>query len=70
MTGTTVLDTASEINSKLFIAKRAHQFELHLQQLDDHAKHMIQSNQQLNNLYDLFLDFIIDAHQHVQKNLD
>lgn len=32
-----------------------------LHELDDSTKHIIRNNKQLNEMYDLFLDFVIDS---------
>jgi hypothetical protein len=55
----------TETTSKLFICHYSVLFNSYLSKLDDNAKHIIRNNAQLNELYDLFLDFIIDSNQHL-----
>lgn len=40
-------------------------FNKQLAGLSDSTKHIIRKNVELNSLYDLFLDFIIDSSQHL-----
>lgn len=61
-------DLAKELRnttSRLFITRYSELFNRHLARLDDSTKHIIRNNKQLNELYDLFLDFIIDSSQHL-----
>ncbi|NBP02177.1 MAG: hypothetical protein EBU90_19030 [Proteobacteria bacterium] len=54
-----------QLTDRLFISQYQALFNKYLSQLDDNTKHIIRNNRQLNNLYDLFLDFIIDSSQHL-----
>lgn len=56
----------SEIANRVFIVTHADKFERFLKQLDEPTRHLIRKEKQLNELYDLFLDFIIDANQHLE----
>ena len=56
----------SEIANRVFIAQHADKFERFLKQLNEPARHLIRKEKQLNELYDLFLDFIIDSNQHLE----
>jgi len=56
----------SEITNRVFIAHQADKFERFLKSLNENTRHTIRSNKQLNELYDLFLDFIIDSNQHLE----
>jgi len=61
-------DLAKELkntSSRLFITRYSDLFNRNLAKLDDSTKHIIRNNKQLNDLYDLFLDFIIDSSQHL-----
>jgi len=64
----TTLNSASETSNKLFIARYSIIFNEYLIKLNDSTKHLIRNNAQLNELYDLFLDFIIDSNQHLEYN--
>ena len=59
---------ASKTTDALFLAHQVQKFQKILQQMDDAARHSIQHNRQLNHLYDAFLDFILDASQHLKQN--
>jgi len=54
-----------QLTDRLFISQYQALFNKYLSQLDDNTKHIIRNNRQLNSLYDLFLDFIIDSSQHL-----
>ncbi|NBP04032.1 MAG: hypothetical protein EBU90_28855 [Proteobacteria bacterium] len=64
--------------SKLFISEYIAKFNKQLCNLSDTSKHLIRNNKELNEMYDLFLDFIIDGGQHLdyqaakesEKNID
>lgn len=53
------------ITTRLFLLQHIEKFNKHLTGLDNISKHIIRNNKQLNELYDLFLDFIIDGSQHL-----
>jgi hypothetical protein len=50
---------------RLFLSRYNILFYKFLNTLDDSAKHLIKNNKKLNEMYDLFLDFIIDSSQHL-----
>ena len=56
------------MKDRLFITQNADKFERYLATLDDNTRQLIRNNKQLNNFYDLFLDFILDSNQHLEKN--
>ena len=56
-----------EITNRLFITTQADKFERHLKKMDESTRHLIGHNKELNELYDLFLDFIIDSNQHLDS---
>ena len=58
----------NEMKDRLFIAQYADKFERYLASIDDNTRQLIRNNKQLNNFYDLFLDFILDSNQHLEKN--
>lgn len=54
------------MNDRYFILSYSNKFERYLNELDDSTKQIIRKNNKLNNLYDLFLDFIIDSNKHLE----
>jgi hypothetical protein len=46
----------------------ADKFERLLNSVDSTTRDMIRKNKQLNEFYDLFLDFILDVNQHLEKS--
>jgi len=56
-----------EITNRFFITTQADKFERHLKKMDESTRHLIRHNKELNELYDLFLDFIIDSNQHLDS---
>lgn len=58
-----MLQESKEINARAFISSSRSRFERALLNMDDAAKHIIRRNKQLNELYDLFVDYIIDSSQ-------
>lgn len=52
---------------RLFIAQYHQQFNNFLSSLDNTSKHIIRNNKQLNQMYDLFLDYIIDSGEQLKK---
>jgi hypothetical protein len=48
---------------RLFIVQYHEHFNHFLHLLDDSTKHLIRNNRQLNDMYDLFLDFVLDSGQ-------
>ncbi|NBW58377.1 hypothetical protein EBR43_11515 [bacterium] len=48
---------------RLFMVQYHEHFNHFLHLLDDSTKHLIRNNKQLNNMYDLFLDFVLDSGQ-------
>jgi hypothetical protein len=61
-------DEINIMNDRLFIAQQADKFERYLASIDDNTRDIIRKNEHLNNFYDLFLDFILDSNQHLEKN--
>jgi len=58
-----LLQESKEINARAFISSSRSCFERVLINMDNTTKHIIRNNKQLNELYDLFLDYIIDSSQ-------
>ena len=54
-----------QLASGLFILQYSEMFNRKLSSFSDSTKHIIRNNKELNDLYDLFLDFIIDSSQHL-----
>jgi len=61
-------DEVNIMKDRLFIAQQADKFERYLASIDANTRDIIRKNEQLNNFYDLFLDFILDSNQHLEKN--
>lgn len=53
-------------STRLLLIQHIEKFNKYLAGLDNNTKHIIRNNKQLNDLYDLFLDFIIDSSQHLE----
>ena len=53
------------IVSNLFISQYIAKFNMLLGSFSESSKHIIKNNKQLNEMYDLFLDFMIDGSQHL-----
>jgi hypothetical protein len=58
----------NNMKDRLFIAHQADKFERFLTSIDTDTRKLIRNNKELNNFYDLFLDFILDSNQHLEKN--
>jgi len=56
-----------DVSASLFISDFHIRFNKHLHELDNTTKHIIRNNKQLNQMYDLFIDFIIDSSKHFPK---
>lgn len=56
------------MNDRFFLTQYADKFERFLSSVDDNTRHIIRNNKQLNELYDLFLDYILDCNQHLEKD--
>lgn len=54
------------MNDRYFILSYSNKFERYLNELDDLTKSLIRKNAKLNELYDLFLDYIIDSNKHLE----
>lgn len=46
---------------RVFLTEHSDKFQRYLAKLDNNTKYIIRNNKQLNELYDLFLDYIIDS---------
>ena len=55
-----------ELANKLFLARYHMLFEKMLQKLDANTRQVIRSNKQLDEMYDLFLDFVLDSAQQLE----
>jgi hypothetical protein len=64
----TKIQNINTMKDRLFIAQQADKFERYLATIDSDTRHVIRKNKQLNDFYDLFLDFILDSNQHLEKN--
>jgi hypothetical protein len=58
-------ESIKSVTNRLFILQYSELFNKQLANLSDSTKHIIRKNEELNSLYDLFLDFIIDSSQHL-----
>lgn len=52
-----------KLTDRAFLTEYNVLFFKFLNSLDDSTKHLIKNSKQLNEMYDLFLDFIIDSSQ-------
>jgi len=67
-----------DVVSRCFISKYYVLFSDYLQRISPHTRDQIRKNKELDELFDLFLDFIIDSSQHLdeqyikkeEKNID
>lgn len=66
MTGSTT-EYAKELQSRTLILNYNSDFNRFLDTLQPTTKQIITNNKQLNQMYDLFLDFIIDSNLLVKK---
>lgn len=55
------------ISDKAFISSYHSKFKHYLNCIDDHTRQQIHNNKQLNDFYDLFLDYIIDSAEYLNK---
>lgn len=58
-----------DVIDSCFIAKYINLFNNYLQNLSPHTRDAIRKNKELDEMYDLFLDFIIDASQHLDYKI-
>jgi len=63
----TEIENITAMKDRMFIAQYADKFERHLTTLNDYTREIIRNNKQLNEFYDLFLDFILDSNQHLER---
>jgi len=63
----TEIENITAMKDRMFIAQYADKFERHLTTLNDYTRETIRNNKQLNEFYDLFLDFILDSNQHLER---
>lgn len=63
----TEIENITAIKDRMFIAQYADKFERHLAGLNDYTREIIRNSKQLNEFYDLFLDFILDSNQHLER---
>jgi len=50
-----------DIYARLFISEQNQKFQSFLDLLNEDTRHIIKKNKQLNELFDIFLDYIIDS---------
>jgi hypothetical protein len=65
----TEIENITAMKDRMFIAQYADKFERHLAALNDNTREIIRNNKQLNEFYDLFLDFILDSNQHLERKV-
>jgi len=49
------------MSERLFITESHHRFNTFIDSLDAPTRHMIRKNAQLNALYDIVLDYVLDS---------
>ena len=55
------------LNDRIIIETFNSKFNNLLNKFDDSTKHIIRNNKSLNEMYDLFLDFILDTSTYLKK---
>lgn len=55
------------LNDRIIIETFNSKFNNMLNKLDDSTKYIIRNNKSLNEMYDLFLDFILDTSTYLKK---
>jgi len=68
MITTSEKEAIQSVKYKLFIIQYYEQFNHFLNNIDDSTKHLIKKNKQLDTMYDLFLDFVLDSGQIVETD--
>ena len=56
-----------KVTDRYFLANQVDRFEQFLATVNSDTRTAIRKNDQLNELYDLFLDFILDSNQHLNQ---
>jgi len=56
-----------DLKNNCFISKYCELFSRYLQKISPHTRDQIRKNKELDELYDLFLDFILDSSQHLDE---
>lgn len=54
-----------DVVEQCFLSRYSNLFNNYLQKLSPSTREQIRNNKELNDLFDLFLDFTIDASQHL-----
>ena len=67
MSVTITKQDVQKVDDHFFITSHNVKFYKFLNDLDDSTKHIIRNNKQLNEMYDIFLDFIIDSSNFLDK---
>ena len=65
---TTNSNDAQSTQDRVFILQHAEKFNTFLPQINETSREIIRKNKALSDMYDLFLDFIIDSKQHLDYN--
>lgn len=60
---------SKDVCDALFIARYHALFHEFLPVLDSASRHMIRNNKQLNQMYDLVLDFVLDSAHQLHHNM-
>lgn len=62
-------EEVKDVVDNCFITKYCNLFNEYLQKLSPHTRDSIRKNKELDEMYDLFLDFILDASQHLDYKI-
>ena len=58
-------EDVTDVIDRCFITKYNNLFSTFLQKLSPHTRDLIRKNKELDELFDMFLDFILDSSQHL-----
>jgi len=60
-----IKEEVKQVLDNCFITKYSNLFSKFLQELSPSTRDVIRKNKELNEMFDLFLDFILDSSQHL-----
>lgn len=60
----------TDISSQALLILYHGKFNRYINNLDNNTRHTIRNNKQLNDMYDLLLDYVIDSAEQLNKNIE